>query len=494
MSTTEMKALGTDTSLNPGQEDLDIIVAKPLNCRQQHHDAVSVLEFNKVPQTRNNNYDPTVATAGIILYYMMFSGKSLLFAIGDGKSSWEGNYTIPLADVPKWTSAWHHILVVYDASSSDVRLYVDGTMMTSANQNLARSTATWYGYAGSYVGSKNFGSINPSAPFKIGGAYDGLIDEVQIYKRALSDAEVQSLAAKKTCKPARADCKESDWSSRLDPAVCTGTTTQQTRIWTKVNTCVNGVVHQPLEIATCAPVNEDVDSDGMKDVWETRYGLNPNVATDASTDPDGDGMTNLQEYLYFTRTGRDINPLKADTDGDGWSDGEEYSCNSDPIDVNGVCNGTRVLDRDADTMNDAWETRHGLNPNDAGDASKDSDSDGLTNLQEYTYYTQTGREIDPLNADTDSDGWSDNEEKTCNVNPIDASSKCTGTKMALGIGQSTVFGGVIVQLQSVNAATGIANLIVIPGNTIASNIVTGQAVRQVEPSGSPWAWLYGLFK
>lgn len=40
----------------------------------------------------------------------------------------------------------------------------------------------------------------------------------------------------------------------------------------------------------------DDDNDGMPDTWETENGLNPLDATDASLDPDGDNLTNLQEY------------------------------------------------------------------------------------------------------------------------------------------------------------------------------------------------------
>jgi len=44
----------------------------------------------------------------------------------------------------------------------------------------------------------------------------------------------------------------------------------------------------------------DSDSDGMPDVWETAFGLNPNDPNDALLDGDGDGMNNLQEYLCGT--------------------------------------------------------------------------------------------------------------------------------------------------------------------------------------------------
>ena len=40
----------------------------------------------------------------------------------------------------------------------------------------------------------------------------------------------------------------------------------------------------------------DSDSDGMDDVWELRYELQPLDPTDATKDPDEDGFTNLEEY------------------------------------------------------------------------------------------------------------------------------------------------------------------------------------------------------
>jgi hypothetical protein len=48
--------------------------------------------------------------------------------------------------------------------------------------------------------------------------------------------------------------------------------------------------------AYARPASYDTDGDGMPDAWEKAHGLNPSVA-DNNADFDGDGYTNLEEYL-----------------------------------------------------------------------------------------------------------------------------------------------------------------------------------------------------
>jgi hypothetical protein len=47
------------------------------------------------------------------------------------------------------------------------------------------------------------------------------------------------------------------------------------------------------------PARADRDHDGMPDFWEARHALNPDDETDGLLDRDGDGYTNVEEYLNW---------------------------------------------------------------------------------------------------------------------------------------------------------------------------------------------------
>lgn len=105
-------------------------------------------------------------------------------------------------------------------------------------------------------------------------------------------------------------------------------------------------------------------------------------------DDDGDGIVDTND---------------TDNDNDGLSDADELVLGSD----------SRLVDTDADGIDDGVEVAYGLNPAFAGDANADNDNDGLSNAEEILL----GTLID--NADSDNDGTPDGIEVANGSDPVD---------------------------------------------------------------------------
>jgi len=77
------------------------------------------------------------------------------------------------------------------------------------------------------------------------------------------------------------------------------------RLVQEVRTGTGLVINTPAEVSgwpdyQSATPPEDSDHDGMPDEWERQYNLAPQNANDGSKDLDGDGYTNVEEYLNGT--------------------------------------------------------------------------------------------------------------------------------------------------------------------------------------------------
>lgn len=163
---------------------------------------------------------------------------------------------------------------------------------------------------------------------------------------------------------------------------------------------------------TCAP-SADPDGDGLTNVNERDAGTNP-----GDPDTDDDGLTDGQEVQDHAS-----DPLRQDTDRDDFTDEEEVEEDTEPsildTDEDGLLDAEEVFysetdprsaDTDGDGFSDTREVEEDSNPDNAKSVPtkprKDSDGDGLTDPREEL------NESDPTVADTDGDGLSDFVEVT----------------------------------------------------------------------------------
>ena len=116
--------------------------------------------------------------------YMMYQaeGKRYQVYLGNGSDwvAWGGTYSFV-------DNKWTHIAFTASMTDSKLRLYVDGVQHDS------------FDISSPWISSKN--------PFKIGkgeygtGSFNGTIDEVRIYNRALSEEEIKCLYLNSFKKP-----------------------------------------------------------------------------------------------------------------------------------------------------------------------------------------------------------------------------------------------------------------------------------------------------
>lgn len=89
------------------------------------------------------------------------------------------------------------------------------------------------------------------------------------------------------------------------------------RIVSDVRNGTGYIINDPSEVggwpslASGTPYT-DSDHDGMADDWENTHGFNPNNSSDGPQDADGDGYTNLEEFLNGTNP-KDGSPFPSPT-------------------------------------------------------------------------------------------------------------------------------------------------------------------------------------
>ncbi|HMD96237.1 MAG TPA: carboxypeptidase regulatory-like domain-containing protein [Terriglobia bacterium] len=176
-------------------------------------------------------------------------------------------------------------------------------------------------------------------------------------------------------------------------------------------TATNEGVLAAIQFQVLLPVSSV--GDGIPDTWKIANGFDPHDPSVAGQDPDGDGLTNLQEYQLGT------DPHNPDTDGDGVPDGKEVQIGTNPLDP-------------------------------------DTDHDGLTDGQELALGTN------PLNPDTDGDGIPDGIEVKLGLNPLVPDPTTTVQGRVVDGNGNPVFGASTVVLTYFTGATDATGFFSIP--------------------------------
>ena len=171
----------------------------------------------------------------------------------------------------------------------------------------------------------------------------------------------------------------------------------------------------------------DNDYDGLLDAWEIQYFGSSNAEGGGpNDDPDGDGLTNLQEFTYYADpldfTNRTTNPL-GDSDNNelpDWWEIQQFGHLGNnpnlPVVAKGGLTLKQIFDNDldltasstiGDDIPDSWKIANGFNATDVNVMNQDADGDDLTNGEEFDAGTN------PQSAggwDTDGDGIPDGSD------------------------------------------------------------------------------------
>lgn len=159
----------------------------------------------------------------------------------------------------------------------------------------------------------------------------------------------------------------------------------------------------------------DSDGDGMGDNYERAAGLDPFDPTDAGLDPDGNGLTNLEEFLAGYLVDTDGDGLTNDIDPDDDGDGVDDDLDAFPYNPN------ESADSDGDGVGDNQDQMP-LDPMEVRDSDGDGIGDNADNCplqanpgQSDANNNAIGDACDP--ADSDGDGWSDASEVLIGTDP-----------------------------------------------------------------------------
>jgi hypothetical protein len=197
-------------------------------------------------------------------YELSLSSSGGLFVRFNQASSGNGYRLNSLSGYPVDGSSWIHVAATYDGQQ--IKLYVDGALEASLSA------------PGLVIGVND---VPLSVGAQFGGArpFDGAVDEVLLYGRALSQVEVQDLITMALPSDRDGDGVPDDEDTFPDDPT----------EWEDADG--DGIGNN---------ADDDDDDDGIPDSWELQHGFDPFDSGDADQDADGDGVSNRDEFLQGT--------------------------------------------------------------------------------------------------------------------------------------------------------------------------------------------------
>lgn len=314
---------------------------------------------------------------------------------------------------------WVHLAGTYDGTVA--RIYVNGVEQGSAEM------------PGGYTPSSGAMTIGTASWFT-GEFLAGMVDELSIYDRALSEATVRGIYAAADagkCQSPIITAHPASQTVLLGANPVFGVTTfdkpplDYQWLFNTTN-LLGGETNASLTLLATSFEQAGAYSVRISNGFGFTFSSNAVLTVVSPTaDEDRDGLNNADEIQLGT------DPLKTDTDGDGFNDSLElFEHGTNPLSA----------DTDGDGMPDKWETDNGLDPR-LDDQDGDMDFDGLPNLQEFEKRDLGYR---PNRADSFGDGQNDYERFTrgqTNRFYYDHNDRLIGAEYSSGIAMAYTYDG-----------------------------------------------------
>jgi hypothetical protein len=273
---------------------------------------------------------------------------------------------------------WYHLAFIYDYFSNMKYIYVNGMLDASIES------------IGSYEGLS--GDTNVGTYYGGGKTFEGNIDELRIYNRALNKQEIEAVVG-------------SGLVQTQTITLLSGNSKNFTFTWNLLD--VEPGNYTIRAVVSGVPGETDIDDNEITSYIITLIDSDEDGVVDlVDPDDDNDGVPDVEdvfaldssEWIDSDEDGTGDN-ADQDDDNDGVPDVEDVFAldSSEWIDSDEDGTGDNAdQDDDNDGMSDNWETDYSLNLLDPSDASLDSDGDGLTNIEEFQKQTNPKSYFSPF--------------------------------------------------------------------------------------------------